>query len=44
MWRLLRGLIYLGVLGAIGLVGYAWVADLAPETAENRQTVVLDGR
>jgi hypothetical protein len=44
MGRILRGIIYLAVLGAAALVGYAWIADLAPDTAERRQPVVLDAR
>ena len=44
MWRMLRGLIYLAILGGIGLAGYAFVADLSPEQEEQRGTVVLDGR
>ena len=44
MWRLLRGVIYLAILGGIGLVGYAWIADLSPEQSEIRRSVVLDGR
>ena len=44
MWRLLRGLIYLTILGMAGIAGYAFLGDLSPERAEVRQTVVLDGR
>ncbi len=44
MRRILRGIIYLAVLGAAALAGYAWFADLAPERSERRQPVVLDAR
>jgi len=44
MGRILRGLIYLAVLGGIGLAGYAYFGDLSPDRAEVRRTVVLDGR
>lgn len=44
MGRILRGLIYLAVLGAVALAGYAWIADLTPEQGERRQPVVLDAR
>jgi hypothetical protein len=44
MGRILRGIIYLAVLGALAFVGYAWLADLTPEQAERRQPVVLDAR
>ena len=43
MLRLFRWLIYLAVLGGVGLAGYAFVADLTPETREIRRSVVLDG-
>ncbi len=44
MWRMLRGLIYLAILGTIALAGYAFLGDLSPERAEMRRSVVLDGR
>jgi hypothetical protein len=43
MGRLLRGVLYLAVLGAIGLTAYAFFGDLSPRTGEVRETVVLDG-
>ncbi len=42
MWRLLRILFYIAVLGAAGVVGYAYLGDLSPRIGEVRQTVVLD--
>lgn len=44
MWRLLRGLIYLAILGVLALGGYAFLGDLSPDRAEMRRSVVLDGR
>lgn len=44
MWRMLRGLIYLAIFGAAALAGYAFMADLSPDRAEQRRAVVLDGR
>ena len=44
MWRMLRVLIYLAILGALGLAGYAYLGDLSPERAEVRRPLVLDGR
>ena len=42
MGRLLRGIIYLVVLAAIGLAGYAWVGDLSPQQREVAVPVVLN--
>lgn len=44
MWRILRGLIYLTIIGAVAVAGYALLGDLSPDTAEVRRPVVLDGR
>ena len=44
MLRLFRWLIYLVVIGGLGLAGYAFVGDLSPERSEIRRPVVLDGR
>lgn len=46
MGRLIKLLIYLGVFGFIGLVGYAYVgpffgADFAPAQVETREPVTL---
>ncbi|WP_299875999.1 hypothetical protein [uncultured Sulfitobacter sp.] len=46
MGRLIKLLIYLAVLGFIGLVGYAYVgpffgADFAPTQVETREPVTL---
>lgn len=43
MWRLLRGLVYLAILGALAVAGYAFVGDLSPDRTEVRRPVVLDG-
>ena len=41
MFRLLKGIFYLAVLGLLALVGFAYLGDLGPETGEQRSTVVL---
>lgn len=43
MLRLLKILFYLAVLGAIGLVGFAYFGDLTPDRSETRIPVVIDG-
>lgn len=48
MGRLIKLLIYLAILGFIGLVGYAYVgpffgADFAPTQIETREPVTLTG-
>ncbi len=42
MRRLLKLLLYLVVLGAIGLVGYAYLADLTPTQTRVSDPVTLD--
>jgi hypothetical protein len=44
MRRLLRGILYLAVLGGLGVAGYAYLGDLSPETREVRLPVVLDAQ
>jgi hypothetical protein len=39
----LKFLLYLVVLGAIGLVGFAYFGDLTPQRSEIRVPVDLDG-
>lgn len=41
MWRLIKLLFWLAVLGFIGLVGYSYVADMTPASQEVRQPVTL---
>lgn len=36
-------LLFLLVLGGIGLVGYAYLGDLTPEQTDVTQPVILDG-
>ena len=48
MGRLIKLLIYLTILGFIGLVGFAYIgpffgADFAPAQIETRQPVTLSG-
>lgn len=42
MGRLFRFLVILALLGFAGLVGYAYLGPLAPETEVIRQEVTLD--
>lgn len=44
MWRLIKALFFLCVLGFIGLSGYAYLGDLQPETEEMRDTVTFDAQ
>jgi len=43
MWRILKAILLLGVLGFVGLVAYAYIVDLTPETQRVTKPVVLDG-
>ncbi len=43
MWRILKAVLLLMVLGLIGLVAYAYLADLTPATQRVTKPVVLDG-
>ena len=47
MFRIIKWLFYLGVLGFIALVGYAYIgpffgADFSPPTTEKRQEILLE--
>jgi len=48
MWRVIKALIFLTALGAIGLIGYAYVGpiffadDFAPPLADVSEPVTLD--
>jgi predicted small integral membrane protein len=42
MGRLIKVVLVLAVLGFAGLVGYAYLADLAPVSAEVKVPVILD--
>ncbi|WP_416929740.1 hypothetical protein [Tropicimonas sp.] len=41
MWRLIKLLFVLLVIGGIGLVGYAYIADLTPAQKEVTETIKL---
>ncbi|MFV0333587.1 MAG: hypothetical protein ACK5JR_05895 [Tropicimonas sp.] len=41
MWRLIKILLYLVVLAGIGLVGYAYLADLTPRQERVSEPVTL---
>jgi hypothetical protein len=41
MGRLIKAVVVLVVLGFAGLVGYAYIVDMAPESAEVKVPVVL---
>lgn len=40
--RLIKALLFLGVVGVIALAGYAFFADLSPEQSPQSVTVTLD--
>jgi len=47
MFRLIKWLFYLGMIGFIALVGYAYIgpffgADFSPPTSEIRQEILLE--
>ena len=42
MGRLIKAVLILAVLGFLGLVGYAYLADLAPVTTEVKVPVILN--
>ena len=42
MGRLFKLLLFLLVLGAVSLVGYAYLGDLSPDKSEMRESVTLD--
>ncbi|WP_430464093.1 hypothetical protein [Tabrizicola sp.] len=42
MARLLKLVVVLAALGFAGLVGFAYLGDLTPQTQETRQPVTLD--
>lgn len=42
MGRILKAVLVLAILGAIGLVGYAYLGDLTPVPQETRKPVELN--
>ena len=42
MGRLIKAVFVLAILGFAGLVGYAYLADLAPEAIEVKVPVILN--
>jgi len=44
IFRLIKFLIVLAVLGAIGVVGFAYLGDIAPEQREVTEPVTFDAR
>jgi hypothetical protein len=42
MWRLVKLVLVLVILGGIGLTGYAYLGDLSPVQREVTQPVTLD--
>jgi hypothetical protein len=42
MGRIFKALIFLAIIGFIGLTAYAYLADLAPVQQEVKQPVVLN--
>ena len=43
MFRLLKVLFFLLIIGFVALVGYAYLGDLSPQQTETSQPVTLDG-
>lgn len=42
MWRLIKALVVLGLIGFIALTGYAYLGDYAPEKREITHPVTID--
>ena len=42
MGRLFRAILYLAVIFALAVVGYAFFGDMSPDQVEIRETVTLD--
>lgn len=42
MGRIIKAVLVLGVIGFLGLTGYAYLGDLSPQQEEVRKPVVLD--
>jgi|GEM_PF-347695 len=42
MGRIIKAVLVLGILGFLGLTGYAYLGDIAPEQVEVRKPVVLN--
>ncbi len=42
MWRIIKGLVVVLLLGVAGLSAYAYLADLRPEQSEIRVPVTLN--
>lgn len=40
--RILKVLLFLLVLGFVGLTGYAYLGDLRPSQSETRESITLD--
>lgn len=44
LFRLVKLLFFLAILGFIVLVGYAYIGDLSPDIQDRTQPVSLDGQ
>ena len=42
MGRIIKLLLFLLVIGFVGLIGYAYLGDLSPNQSESREPVTLD--
>ncbi|WP_298570919.1 hypothetical protein [uncultured Aliiroseovarius sp.] len=43
LFRLIKLLFFMTILGLIGLTGYAFLGDMSPRTAPQSTTVTLNG-
>ncbi len=42
MFRLIKVVLFLAVLGFVGLAGYAYLGDMTPQRSENSEPVELN--
>ena len=42
MRYVIKGLFYIAILAALGVIGYAYLGDMTPDQAEMTEPVVLD--
>lgn len=42
MWRIIKALVFLTIIGFIALAGFAYLGDLTPERQQKSEPVMLD--